>query len=390
MPVRLILRHVLSHPLRSFLTAGSVFVAVFLLCFLRATTAALTSSVEQASTNRLWAQSAVSLFVDLPLAYQSKIATVDGVEHICRWQWFGGVYRDESNFFAQFGVDADTFFISYPELEIVDGSYEEFAKLRTACVVGVDLASKYGWKIGDTVPIEGRIFPRSDGTSWDFTIKAIYRSKTTNIDQNTMYFHYDYLRESLEAGEAVGPTGVGVYMVKVADGAPVERVMSDIDALFANGPQRVQTTTEGEFQRSFIAMLGNVPTLLAMIGGAVLFAIFFAVLNTMLMAARERVRTIGILKALGFTDGTVAATLVAESVLVCGTAGLLALGFTIAIREQLARFLINSVGIPGFDIEGPTIWLGIGLSLGLGVIAGLVPGIGARRLVPIRALRMEA
>ena len=389
MPVRLILRHVLSHPLRSLLTAGSVFVAVFLLCFLRAATAALTSSVEKASTNRLWVQSAVSLYVDLPLAYQTKIATVEGVQHICRWQWFGGVYQEESNFFAQFGVDSDTFLASYPEIEIADGSYEEFAKLRTACVVGADLASKFGWKVGDTVPIEGRIFPRSGGGEWAFTVKAIYRSKTTNIDQRTMYFHYDYLRESLEAGDALGPEGVGVYMVKVADGAPVERVMSDIDALFANGPQRVQTTTEGEFQRSFIAMLGNVPTLLSMIGGAVLFAIFFAVLNTMLMAARERVRTIGILKALGFTDRTVALTLVAESLLVCGTAGLAAVAFTFAMRHTLAGMLIT-MQVPGFDIEGATIWLGVALSIGLGLIAGLVPGIGARRLAPVRALRMEA
>jgi len=151
----------------------------------------------------------------------------------------------------------------------------------------------------------------------------------------------------------------------------------------------VQTTTEGEFQRSFIAMLGNVPTLLTMIGGAVLFAIFFAVLNTMLMAARERVRTIGILKALGFTDATVAFTLVAESVLVCGIGGLAAVGFTYGIRESLARFLI-AFGIPGFDIDAATVSLGVGLSLGLGLIAGLVPGLGSRRLVPVVALRTEA
>jgi putative ABC transport system permease protein len=389
MPFRLVVRNLQAHPLRSLLTLGSVFLAVFLLCVLRAATAALTTSVEKASTDRLWVQSAVSLFVNLPEAYAAKIEAVEGVEALCRFQWFGGVYRDPSNFFAQFGVDPATFGPTYPEIEIAEGSYDAFARDRIGCVIGLDLASQFGWKLGDRIPLQGTIFPRAGDAEWEFTVEAIYRSTSTNIDQRTMYFHYDYLRESLEAGAASGPPGVGVYLVRKAKGAEVTQVMADIDALFEHGPQRVQTTTEAEFQRSFLTMLGNVPALLGMIGAAVLFAIFFAVLNTMLMAARERMRSVGVMKALGFTDGAILATLVFEGLLLCGLGGLLGVALAYLGQDGVARFLIN-FGLPGYEVSPRLAGLGTALSLGVGVLAGLIPGLGLARLQPVRALRADA
>jgi putative ABC transport system permease protein len=357
-PLRLIWRNLLAHRLRSSLTTGSVFLAVALLCVLRATTGALTTSVERAANNRLWVQSAVSLFVDLPLSYAAKIEAVDGVESVCRFQWFGGVYRDGEGFFAQFAVDP-VFLSMYPEIEVVDGSYDQFAANQTGCLVGADLTARYGWKVGDRVPLLGTIFPRPGGAAWEFTIEAIYRAKTTTVDQMTMYFHFDYLRESIASGEVEGSESVGVYLVKLRDPDDATQVMADIDALFENGPQRVQTTTDAEFARQFLGMLGNVPALLTMIGGAVLFAIFFAVLNTMMMAGRERVRDVGILKALGFTDGAVLAMMVGE-------------------------------GIPGFEVTGDTAATGLGIAAGVGLVAGAIPGWLAGRLAPVRALRMEA
>jgi putative ABC transport system permease protein len=329
------------------------------------------------------------LYVELPLSYRNKIANVEGVEEICQWQWFGGIYQDPSNFFAQFGTDADTLITSFPEIEIIDGSYAAFEENRIGCVIGADLASKFGWKIGDHIPLLGQIFERNDGSAWDFEIEAIYRSTKPTIDQATMYFHFDYLRETLEAGECRGPEGAGVYVVKVADGAEITQVMGDIDALFENGPQRVQATTEGEFNRQFISMLGNVPALLTMIGGAVLFAIFFAVLNTMMMAARERVRSIGIMKALGFQNGPIVATLVIEGVLVCGIGGAAAVACVFSMQESIARQLL-AMRVPGFAVSGDTAWLGMAIALSVGLVAGLVPGLGARKLQPVTALRREA
>lgn len=386
MPLHLLWRHLLARPLRSLLTIGSVAIAVFLIAVLDAAVAGLERTIAQAAANRLFVQSAVSLYVDLPLSYQQKMNGVQGIDAICKWQWFGGRYeQDKGGFFAQFGIDADTWLSSYPELAIVEGSYEEFARERTACIVGADLADQYGWTIGQTVPITGTIFQRTDRGPWEFTIRGVYRSSKTAIDQQTMYFHYDYLRESLENGGATGPQGVGVYMLRLQEGADAVQVASDVDGMFANGPQVVQTTTEAEFNRQFLSMLGNVPALLRMIGGAVLFAIFFAVLNTMLLAARERTREVGVLKALGFGNGTIAGLLIGESLLLCAlgaaAGAAIAKGLEPGLQKQLASRL------PGYEIDLATLLVGTGLALAVGLVSGLVPGRTAARVEVVAALK---
>jgi len=388
MPIRLVLRNLLAHPVRGLLTLLSIAFAVFLLCVLQAVLRGLDATIGQASTNRLWVQSAVSLFVELPLSYQSKIEAVEGVEYASKWQWFGGVYRDPKNFFAQFAIDPDTFFPSYPELEILEGSYDDFLASRTGCLIGLDLADQYGWKLGDTIPLIGTIFPRQDGQPWEFQVKGIYRSKTTALDQKTLFFQFEYLREAVESGASGGPEGSGVYMVRVAPGRDPTPVMATIDGLFENGPQRVQTTTEAEFNRQFISMLGNVPVLLQSIGGAVLFAIFFAVLNTMLMAARERTRDVGIMKSLGFGDGAVAATLFAEAFTICVAGGLLGLLLAKGIERPFQSALGSQ--LPGFEISQQSVLFGMAIALGLGFLATLLPALALRRKGPVEALRAGA
>lgn len=386
MPLHLVFRNVTGHWLRSLLTVLSVAVAVFLVCVLQAVVAGLTRSIDAAAANRLFVQSAVSLFVDLPHAYQQKLAAVPGVEAICKWQWFGGRYeQDKGGFFAQFGIDPEPFLRSYPEIQVKEGSAEEFVKTRTACLVGVETASKYGWTVGQTVPITGTIYQRTDGRAWEFTIAGLYTSSAPTVDQQTLYFHFDYLKESLEQGGAAGPDGVGLYMLRVAPGQDPVAVQRATDALFENGPQRVQTTTEAEFNRQFVSMLGDVPTLMQLVGGAVLFAIFFAVLNTMIMAGRERTKDIGILKALGFSNGTTAGMLVLESLLLCATGA--GLGILLGVALEPGFQAAVSAMMPGFGFDQNTLLLGAGMALGIGLVSGIVPGLRAAKLTTVQALR---
>ncbi len=387
MPILLVLKNLLSHPVRSLLTLGSIVVAVFLVSVLRAVVTGLEAGVESASADRLVVQSAVSLFVNMPQSYQDKIAQVEGVEHVCKWQWFQGIYQDPSNFFPQFGVDAEPMLAMYPEYRIVAGSAEEFRRNRDACLVGVDLAERFGWKVGDTVPLMGTIFPRTDGSAWEFRVAALFESSKSAADNGLLFFHFEYLSEAIESGASGGPAGVGVYVFRVTRGVRVEEVMRRVDALFENGPQRVQTTTEEEFGRQFITMLGNVPGFIASIGAGVLFAIFLAALNTMLMAGRERTHSIGVLKAMGFTDRTVFGLLVLESLCLCGLAGAFGVGLTLAIEPGLKAVL--GAFLPGFDIDPQTSLMGLGLSLAVGLFAGLLPAWRASRLDPVSALRAD-
>lgn len=387
MPLRIVWRSLLAHPLRSILTFGSLVIALFLLCFLRAAIVAMESGVEGASSQRLIVQSAVSLFVDLPLSYQGKIETVPGVAGTCKWTWFGGIYQRPENFFAQFAVDKERLFATYPEIEIAEGSRETFLRERQACLVGADLASRFGFRVGQSIPLQGTIYARPDGQAWDFTIAGIYRSHRASVDEQTMFFHHDYLEETFRGTPQGDSMGAGVYVVRLEAGAEPSAVMASIDALFENGPQRVQTTTEAEFQRQFVTMLGNVPTLLGFIGGGVLFAIFLAVLNTMIIAARERTKTYGVLKAMGFRDGSIFGLLLVESLVLCLAGGALGIGLSVFSEGGFRVFLNNF--FPGYRVTPETIELGLALAAAIGFFAAVGPAWTAARLRPVEALRAE-
>lgn len=381
---KLIRRSLLRHKVRTLLTIGSLTVALFLLCFLRSLVTTLTAGVESANQQRLWVQSAVSLFVDLPLTYQGKIEAVEGVKRTCKWQWFGGYFQDQSNFFAQFAVDPEPLFAMWPEVEVVEGSKEAFLADKRACVVGEGIARQFGWEVGDTVPIIGALFQKADGSAWEFQVAAIYRPARATVDDRTFFFHWDLFEKTIE--EAWGETPqVGVYVIELEAGADATPVMAAVDGLFENGPQRVQTTTEAEFNRQFVSMMGNVPRLVSYIGGGVLLAILLACVNTMLMQAREQLREIGVMKALGFSDGAAALFLLWQSLLLVGTGGGLGIGLALLTQPGIAGFLNRF--FPGYTIQPLTLALAIGVTVVLGLLAGAVPARLAERVKTVEAMR---
>ena len=386
--LRLVRRNLFKHPVRTLLTVGSLMVALFLLCVLRSFVVTLDAGVKSAKSNRLVVQSAVSLYVILPESYEGKIRSVEGVEAICPWTWFGGYYQDPANFSAQFAVDEETLLDVHPEIVVEEGSVEDFKASRRNCVVGADIARKFNWKVGDSIPLISRLFVREDGQAWDFQIAGIYRSRTAAVDNQTIFFHDEYLFKSLEDGAARGPIGVGLYMVKVKDDVDLPVVMSRIDALFENGPQRVQSTTEAEFQAQFVSMLGNIPFFVSSIGGAVLLAILLAVVNTMLMAAREQVRDVGILKALGFGNGAIFIGLLFQSLVL----SLLGGGLGVALAWASADTIATSLGsmFPNYQVSFGTLALGATISVALGLLAGLAPAIRMSGLSCVESLRVEA
>lgn len=388
----LVRRNLWRHPVRTVLTFGFAVLTLFLFVFLRSVVTTLTSVTKVAAADRIAVQSAMSLFVYMPESYWNKIAQVPGVESVGPWVWFGGHFQDPKNFFAQFAVDMPTHLKQYSEFVIDPKQVEDLLADRQGCLVGFELAEKFGWKVGDRIPILSNIYTLGGEQAWQFNLRAIYRSTKSNIDDKTMYFHWDYLKEMRKmlraAGYEAGGQDVGVYMTKVAKGHTAEEVIDAIDALFEFGPQKTRTQTEAAFQAQFSTMLGGVPTLLAWIGGAVLFAIFFSVLNTTGMAARERARDVGILKALGFPDRLAAGMLLVESMLVVGVGGVLGA----LLGSASARFFRDKVSVfmPNYHVDTPTLLLGLGLALAIGLLGGVIPAIRLMRLRPVQVFREEA
>lgn len=387
-PFRLVVKNLFKHPIRAVLTIGSLAVALFLLCFLRSLVVALEAGVRAAKSDRIIVQSAVSLFVDLPEGYEPKIAAVKGVERLCKWSWFGGYYQKRENFFAQFACDHTTLLPMYPELEIVDGDPQRFQTERRACLIGQGLAEKFDMKVGDSFPITGVLYARNDGEPWNFQVAAIYKSNSSNVDNSTLFFRHDYLQKSMEEGAALGPTGVGLYIAKIAPGYAPADVMSAIDALFENGPQRTQSTTEAEFQAQFVSMVGNIPFFVSAIGGGVLIAILLAVVNTMLMAAREQTRDAGILKALGFRNGATFWVMLLQALFLAVAGGGLGLGIAV-LTEVFFKAQLGTT-FPGYAITKETLLLGALITVAVGLLSGIAPALRLARLNPVASLRAEA
>lgn len=382
--LRLVPRQLLRHPLRTLLTIGSLSVAIFLLCILRSLVTTLDATATSARNDRLWVQSAVSLFVGMPAWYPDRIAQVDGVQSVARWQWFGGYYQDPSNFFAQFAVDPQKVVDMYPELVVVEGSAEAFVAGRNCCMIGRGIADDFGWEIGDVAPITGALFPHPDGAdkAWELEVAAIYEPGARNFDDRTLFFHWKLFEETLTTPNE--SPGVGAMVIRIEDDADPSTVMGAVDALFMDGPQRVQTTTESEFQAQFVSMFGNIPFFVSAIGGGVLAAVLLACINTMLMAAREQRREAGILKALGFSDWRVGSILLMQSLFLTLVGGGLGMLFAKGIEPGVTA--ATSAFMPGFMIESSTYFLALMVTVLAGIVAGVLPALGTRNLTVIAAL----
>ncbi len=361
---------------RTVLTVGSFAVALFLYAILTAVQASFDSAVAIGGADRLVVMNRTSFMVPLPYAYRDRIASVPGIVTNGLGVWFGGVYQDPKNFFAQFAIDPETWRDLYPEFLVPKDQWEAFLKTKTGVVVGQSTARRFGWKVGDRVPLQGAIYPGL----WEFEIVGIYTGAREFDDLTQFWFRYDYLKD--KAPETIANM-VGWYIVKIANIDDTVKISKEIDAMFANSPYETRTMTERALNQSFIKSMGNVKLLLMIIGGVVFFTLLLVTGNTVAAGVRERTGDLAVLKAVGFSDNFVLRLVFLESVLIAlmgGALGLLA-GHLFTLRGDPTGFF------PAFYIPAPGFVLGAALTVATGLVAALIPALGARRLSVIEALR---
>ncbi len=372
----LILRNLGRKKTRTLLTAGSIAVALFLFGLLVTIQTALSAGVSVAGANRLVVRNRISLIMPLPYAYQERIRQIPHVTEVAFANWFGGVYQDQRNFFPQFAIDPESWRAVYPEYRIPDDQWRAFLGDREGAVVGRATAERFGWKVGDRIPLEGTIFP---GT-WEFNIRAIYDGTRRGDDETQLWFHWKYLEERSRFIKGL----VGWYVVQIDDPDNAMAVTQAVDSRFANSPWETSTETESSFAAAFAKQIGNIRLIVLSIGAVVMFTLLLVTGNTMAMAVRERTSELGVLKALGFGDVTVLLLVMAESTLLAlvgGAVGLaLAKGFT-ALGDPTHGML------PVFYLGTDKVLLGAGLAVLVGLAAGAVPALTAMRLQIVDALR---
>ena len=383
--LRLVWANLMRRKLRTALTLLSIFVAFLLFGLLCTINEAFNAGVSLAGADRLVVRHKVSLIMTLPVTHGTRMRNIPGVEATASWTWFGGIYKDDPrNFFGTFPVVPEDFFNLHPEYVLSKEETEAWSRTRTGAIVGRALAERMGWKIGDRVPLKSPIWPRGgDDEAWEFDIVGIYDGANRNTDTSNFFFRYDYFDEARAQGEGL----VGWYMVRVDDPDRVADIAAAIDAEFANSPHETKSEAEGAFAQGFIEQMGSIGTILLSVLSAVFFTILLVAGNTMAQAVRERTQEVGVLKAIGFTDGRVLRLVLAESCVLAllggvaglGTAWLLTLG-----GSPVPAFL------PVFYLPPRYLGIGAALVLGLGIVAGILPALGAMRLQIATALRKHA
>ena len=378
----LLLAALLRKKTRTVLTLLSVAAAFTLFGMLDAVRVAFNAPQSVAGIDRLVVASRFSIIQPLPYGYLVRIEKVPGVKAVAYANWFGGVYQDPKNFFANIAVSLPSYLGIYPDIVLPEQQKQAFLTTRTGAVVGESLARRFGWKIGDRIPLQATIFPhRNGGNVWTFDLVGIYRAAQPELRgmEQQLLFRYDYFDEGRQSGQGT----VGWYIVKVEDPAVADRVAQRIDHLFANSSDETKTQSEREFQLSFAKQIGDIGLIVTAIMGAVFFTLLLLTGNTMAQAIRERIPELAVLKTIGFTNRAVLLLVLSESVLLLSLGGLAGLLFA-----RLGLPLISAASSGQLDLVMPVqSWLlGLFLMLLIGFIVGLPPALRAMRLRIVDAL----
>jgi putative ABC transport system permease protein len=376
---KLIFANLFRKKVRLILTIGSFAVALFLFAFLAVVKDAFGRGADVAGADRLVIINRTSIINTIPLSYRDKILRIPGVKAITHNNWFGGVYKDEKNFFPQFVIDPESQRKVFPELIVSDEQWNTFLKDRQGAIVGARTAQRFGWKIGERIPIKTTLY---GGGAWEFNLDGIYHGKRPQDDETQFWFQWDYFEEKIPEGVK---GQIGWYVLRLDNPDDAVRVAKAIDAEFANSPSETKTQTESAFAASWVKQFGNISFLIMSIGVVVFFTLLLVTGNTMAISVRERTSELAVFKAIGFSDRAILFFVLAESLVIALIGGLLGLLLALLAVPALAKAL-NGL-LPTLILAPTVLLLGLVVAIAVGLISGLLPGISAMRMRVVNALR---
>ncbi len=364
---KLIFKNAFRHKLRTLLTIVGIAIAILAFGLLRTVISAWYAGVEASSASRLVARNAVSLVFPLPLSYKEKIRQVEGVKKVSYGTWFGGIYIDEKNFFANYSMEPKTYLEMYPEIIIPPDHMSAFLRDRKGAVAGRKLVERFGWELGDIITLKGTIFPGN----WDFNLRGIYKGRDETVDETAFFFQWDYLNEALKKAGRSWTDQVGWYMIEIKDPNLAADVSVKIDKLFKNSLAETLTETEKAFQLSFISMTEAIVIAIQLVSFVIIFIIMVVTANTMAMTARERIGEYAIFRTLGFGAFHISGLIFGESLLITMIGAFLGIVLTFPAAEIFGKEL--SQYFPIFNVERETIYMDIIAALVVACVAALFP-----------------
>lgn len=372
--LKMILKNAFRRKVRTGLTVLAMAIAILAFGLLRTVITTWFSSVESTSANRLVVRNSVSLIFPLPLSYYDKIRHVQGVRLVSYGNWFGGIYINEKNFFANFAVNPETYLQLYPEFVIPEDQKEDFLRDRRGFLAGIKLVERFGWHIGDIVTLKGTIYPGN----WDFVLRAIYRGSNQNIDETQFLFNWEYLNETLKETMPSMADEVGFYVVGITNPNQAADITNEIDAMFKNSPAETLTETEKAFVMGFISMGDAIIKVIQVVSLVIIVIILAVIANTMAMTTRERIGEYAVLKTLGYSWAYVTVLIIGETLVITMMGALLGIVLTypaaLGFKQALSTFF------PVFNVAPVTILLDLCTAFIVGVAASIIPARQASRI----------
>lgn len=366
--VKLIFKNALRHKLRASLTIVGIAIAVMSFGLLRTVVTAWNAGVASSAADRLITRQSVSFIFPLPYAYRDQIGKVPGVAKVTWFNWFGGVYKDKTQFFARMACDPETLFDVYPEFVMDAEQLAVFKKERNSCIIGSGLAQTYNLKVGDAMEMDGDIYPGK----WQFVVRGIYKPRDKATDVTQMFFHWQYLDERIRRDDPSRAGNMGWFAVKVNDPTQSASVSEQIDALFKNSRAETKTETERAFQQGFVAASGAVLTAINVMSFVIIGIIMLVLGNTMIMSARERTREYAVLKTLGFSGGHLIMFIAGESLVISFLGAVIGLALLVPMVSNFEQVMPKGF-FPVFYIEPSTWVIAAAAAMLVGVAAAIVP-----------------
>jgi putative ABC transport system permease protein len=368
---------------RTTLTLSSIVVAFALFGLLQAVEVAFESGADTADAKRLLTTARYSIIEPLPMAYQRRIEQVPGVVGVAFADWFGAKYQNESNAFPVFAVDPVRYLDMYPEFTVSRAHREAFVKTRTGALAGQRLVDRFGWKVGQKLPISSEIHAKTDGSlNWEFDLVGTLDAEDPAVRGNTdvVLINVAYFDEA----RLIGRGKTGWYIVRIADSGQARSVSGAIDALFMNSPDETKTQPEKEFALGFAKQIGDIGALVTRILIAVFFTILILTGNAMAQSIRERIPELAILKTLGFSDAKVTALVLAEALLLLTLGGVVGMVAAVAMMPALNR--ATGGRFPPLFVGTETWLLAAAVAAVVALAIGLPPALRANRLKIVAAL----
>ena len=374
-------RNMWRHRLRALMTMAGIAVAIISFGLLRTVVDSWYAGAEISDSGRLITRNAASLAFPLPISHVEQVRRLQGVNAVTSANWFGGIYIDEKNFFPQFAVDPETYFKVYPEYVVDAKQLSDFRRDRRGVIVGSKLAAKYGWKLGDQVPLQGTVYPGI----WSFTVRGIYRGRDDKVDTGQFLMHWAYVNERVKSIVPSLADQVGIMVVDITHPADAAMMSAAIDSLFKNSLTETRTETQKAFQLGFISMVDTILLAIQTVAYAVVLIIMAVMANTMAMSARERTREYATLKSLGFSNGFVSSLILVESMSMALLGGILGIALTYPLAD--AFFATTRDLFAVFEIMPLTIALQLLAAIVVGLVASLAPAINSARVSIVDGLR---